>query len=276
MGVDSVDIGMADWAYDYCDLIFDKLDRQQMIEAGSTEDEAIFGRPGRYAWTKTHCQFMYRFGGSEPADEFVYYKYEEQTNNIFHYRFTFDEAEDMLGDFGVELVIDESEPDVRTMEWFFPWDVVTNGGMNIPEVHDDIGIIFGYNDNDGEPLTTCHLRFYKGEGHWVRTFNIDQATGDTLDTVLHYACYQNLMFAHGMPPEDIEPVINPLSKNLTAAQPILKEEYFTLKGERLAAVENKLRIPDNSIVIRKITFANKETVSDRVMIHDGSVAEKIK
>jgi hypothetical protein len=274
IGVDSVDNQMADWAYDYCDLIFDKFTRQEFMEIGPTEDEAVFGRPGRYAWTKTHCQFMYRFGGAEPAEEFVYYRYEEQTNSIFHYRFTFDEAEDMLGDFGVDLVIGD-EAEIRTMEWFFPWNIITNGGTDFPRVADGdvdkvIGIELGYNDNDGEPLKTCHLRKHKGEGHWIRTFNIDQATGDTLDTILHYGGYLDLEFAHGLPPTNPEPVINPLTQSIHTTQAIEKVEYFDLNGIDPKPSDASFTIPRNSIVIQKIRYTDGTVVTRNVMTKKGT------
>jgi hypothetical protein len=256
LGVDSIDISMADWAYDYCDLLFDRLNRQEMIEAGSSEDPAIFGRPGRYAWTKTHVQFLYRFGGSEPAQEFVMYKYEDEIDNRYKYTLNFDDAQDILGDFYVELITTE-EQNVRRMEWLIPWSALVNDGMDKPDVLDNIGFEAGYNDNDGEPLETCHLRKYVGEGHWIRTFTLDQTTGDTLDTILHYGSYMNLEFGHGFPGHP-EPVINPMHTRAIQhhqAQPA-RTEYFDLRGRRITPGVISSRAIENGVTIRRIYFAD--------------------
>jgi hypothetical protein len=242
MGVDSFFIGFADWGYDYCDLTFDKLNRQEMIDAGTTEDPEIFGRPGRYAWTKTHCQFTYRFGGVEPATEFAFYRYEPQTDGIFHYRFTFDEAADMLGDFALELVVGSDE-NIRMAEWFLPWETVTNRGMDIPSLYDKIGISFGYNDNDGDPMHCEMLRRYPGHGPWDRDYDIDASTGDTLDTIPRYDGLMDLEFGEdtlfGHYSEPVVPGITILSPNggerfTFGDEIVISWEYTLLSGSQVS------------------------------------------
>jgi hypothetical protein len=193
-GDDSIGYGMMDWAYDYCDIIFDKLNRSEMIEAGKTEDPSVFGRPGRYAWTKTHDQFMYTFAGDSGSDEFKFYRYEEQTDHIFKYTFGFDDAKDFFDGFWVEM-IKTVDPQVRQLEWYFPWSAVTSYGMNTPALDDRIGVELKYNDADQDPVDICHLTKYPGEGHWDRTYDIDPVSGDTLDTILHYGSYMDLVFS---------------------------------------------------------------------------------
>jgi hypothetical protein len=259
-GIDSVGPAFANWAYDYCEILLEKLTRQEMIEAAGAEDPAIIGQPGRYLWTKTFTKLFYRFGGAEPSTEFNYYRYEEQIDYIFKYTLTFDEAGDLIPGFGVELVQGE-ETQIRNMEWLIPWAGATNGGMDKPQVYDKIGVTFGYNDNDGEPLKCDHLRKYPCCGQWVRTYNIDQVSGDTLDTILHPGYLMDLEFVHGLPPDDPEPVLMPLADNMTVNANVMRTDYFTLNGMLL------LRAPGNR--------SNNGAFIRRSICTDGSTRNRI-
>jgi hypothetical protein len=128
--------------------------------------------------------------------------------------------------------------------------------LDKPGPGDIVGCQFGYNDNDNVPLKCDHLRHFPNNGHWVRTYEIDQATGDTLDTILHAAMYTDLEFAHGLPPDDPQRVIIPLEKLGALNADIRSVQYFSMDGRRMVIDRKNLNIYSNGVILRREQYIN--------------------
>jgi hypothetical protein len=249
-----------DWAYDVCDLKFDKLTHQEMIEAPENNPD-VFVPKDRYSSvncvTKTHNQFMYRVGGAEPATEFVYYQWEESINTRFNYKLDFDIAADQYHGMGIEVVIYPDNTGMRHVEWYVPWSMVTSVGIPQPLVYDKIGFVFGYNDNDGTRGSTDNLRKYPGTGHWERRYEIDPATGDTIDSMPTYDCYMDMEFGQHIPIGDPASVQNRLqTQTINEAGMSIKEEYFGIDGRKIepGSLQKSHSSPVNGLVIKRATL----------------------
>jgi hypothetical protein len=108
---------------------------------------------------------------------------------------------------------------------------------------------------------------FPGEGHWVRTFQLDPATGDTLDTLLHSGNYMNLEFAHGLPPADPEPVMMPVYVlDRTDAAGVVGNQTFLLNGVLLSSRKRDINGANNAMTLRRHLFTNRKSAVEKRLL----------
>jgi hypothetical protein len=126
----------------------------------------------------------------------------------------------------------------------------------------------------GQPLKTCHLKRYLGTGHWVRTYTIDEATGDTLDTLLNYGFYFDLEFAHGLPPEDIQPVVMPLQPGAGITGEAIRSEYYSMQGRKMSLTHLRMSSSHGMVLLRKTIYSNGAVQTTPVIMSKNGIQKK--
>lgn len=224
--------GSEGWGYDAVDLYFDNKSSADISSGG----DAVMVNPS-YGWslTFTSQQVQVWMGSTALPTTFRYSYYDELYWDWSRNEVEFATAATTYNGMAMEVVkVDDTH---KTQEWFIPWSQVGVGGVSGAKTAGTrFGFSGGYNDMDGEDGEVKSLR-WKLYDPFAGAENALASWGD-LELEKDIAL-------------GVAPKARNLGRQLTGK--ITATQYFTLKGQRIAAptaqyVGNATMVVERAIV----------------------------